>query len=137
MFLRHPSADIYAWGRVVVFLLTGRTAIDAVGDVPGAWRELLTACTSVVPEHRPDASAVQGSLGGWCAVRRWDGGTVGQRAGADEDARRGAVAVAGCWAQFGGNAASEIFVASPFYIDFMSKLDARETRVLADDAFGC
>ncbi len=60
----HPSADIYAWGRVVVFLLTGRTALDAVGDVPSAWRELLTACTSVVPEQRPEAGEVQGSLGG-------------------------------------------------------------------------
>jgi len=60
----HPSADIYAWGRVVVFLLTGGTAVDAVADAPGAWRELLTACTSVVPEQRPEASAVQGSLGG-------------------------------------------------------------------------
>jgi serine/threonine protein kinase len=60
----HPSADIYAWGRVVVFLLTGRTAIDAVAHVPSTWRELLTACTSVVPEQRPEASTVQGSLGG-------------------------------------------------------------------------
>jgi hypothetical protein len=50
--------------RVVVFLLTGRTAIEAVSDVPSSWRELLTACTSVVPEQRPEASAVQGSLGG-------------------------------------------------------------------------
>jgi len=60
----HPSADIYAWGRVVVFLLTGGTAVDAVADASGAWRELLMACTSVVPEQRPEASAVQGSLGG-------------------------------------------------------------------------
>ncbi len=60
----HPSADIYAWGRVVAFLLTGRTAIDAVGDVPGAWQQLLTACTSVVPEQRPEASAVKDRLEG-------------------------------------------------------------------------
>jgi serine/threonine protein kinase len=60
----HPSADIYTWGRVVVFLLTGRTAIDAVADVPNHWRELLTASTSVVPEQRPEANAVQGSLEG-------------------------------------------------------------------------
>jgi hypothetical protein len=46
----------------VLFLLTGRTAVDAVADVPGAWRELLTACTGVVPEQRPEAGAVQGSL---------------------------------------------------------------------------
>jgi hypothetical protein len=55
----HPSADIYAWGRVVVFLLTGRTAVDAVAELPIPWRELLTACTSVVPEQRPEASAVK------------------------------------------------------------------------------
>ncbi len=60
----HPSADIYAWGRVVVFLLTGRTAVDAVAHVPGAWRELLTACTSVVPEQRPAGGAVKDLLEG-------------------------------------------------------------------------
>lgn len=54
----HPSADIYAWGRVIVFLLTGRTAIDAVGDAPTPWHDLLTSCTSLTPEQRPDAAAI-------------------------------------------------------------------------------
>jgi hypothetical protein len=56
--------NLGAWGRMVAFLLTGRSAIDAVADVPGAWRELLTAWTSVLPEQRPEASAVRGSPGG-------------------------------------------------------------------------
>jgi serine/threonine protein kinase len=58
----HPSADIYAWGRVVVFLLTGRTAVDVVADVPIAWRELLTACTSLVPERRAQPQDEQSVL---------------------------------------------------------------------------
>ncbi len=55
----HPSADVYAWGRIVVFLLTGRTAVDAVSDVPSAWKELLRACTSVTPETRSYADTVK------------------------------------------------------------------------------
>jgi hypothetical protein len=47
---------------VVVFLLTGRTAVDAVADVPSAWRGLLTACTSVVPAQRRGAAAVSDRL---------------------------------------------------------------------------
>jgi serine/threonine protein kinase len=58
----HPSADIYAWGRVVVFLLTGRTAVDAVAEVPPSWKILLTACTNLMPEQRPDAGSVREQL---------------------------------------------------------------------------
>lgn len=60
----HPSADVYAWGRVAIFLLTGKTAKDAVKALPSPWKELLAACTDVVPENRPDASAVKDKLAG-------------------------------------------------------------------------
>ena len=59
----HPSADIYAWGRVAVFLLTGKTKIDGVMALPPPWHELLAACTHVMPENRPDANTVMGQLG--------------------------------------------------------------------------
>jgi len=58
----HPSADVYAWGRVTAFLLTGKTAKDAVRALPKPWKDLLTPCTDVVPENRPDAGALQVQL---------------------------------------------------------------------------
>jgi len=58
----HPSADVYAWGRVAVFLLTGKTAKDAVKTLPKPWKELLSVCTDVMPENRPDAGAVKDQL---------------------------------------------------------------------------
>jgi serine/threonine protein kinase len=58
----HPSADVYAWGRVIVFLLTAQAAKDAIRALPQPWKDLLSACIDVVPENRPEASAVKDRL---------------------------------------------------------------------------
>ena len=58
----HPSADIYAWGRVTAFLLTAQTTKDAVATVPQSWRDLLTPCTDINPENRPEVSCVLDEL---------------------------------------------------------------------------
>lgn len=47
----HPSADVYAFGKVLVFLLTGETDIDYLYDHP-RWAELVRECTHVEPEAR-------------------------------------------------------------------------------------
>ncbi len=60
----HPSADIYAWGRVIAFLLTAKTNLDAVATVPPGWKDSLRACTSLASEVRPDAGAVRTELAG-------------------------------------------------------------------------
>lgn len=74
-----PKADIYALGLVLLECLTGRpeytgTTVEAAvarlsrqprigGEVPPAWRGLLTAMTSREPVDRPDAATCAGLLG--------------------------------------------------------------------------
>jgi ATP-dependent Lon protease len=47
----HSSADVYAFGKVAVFLLTGQTDPDFV-TYP-AWRHLIFRCLSPEPSQRP------------------------------------------------------------------------------------
>jgi len=49
----HPSADIYAWGRVTGFMLTGRSSKEALLSVPAPWKDILRLCVDVMPEKRP------------------------------------------------------------------------------------
>ncbi len=46
-----PSADIYSFGKVVVFLLTGQTDVDYV-RFP-AWRAFVVPCINTDPQQRP------------------------------------------------------------------------------------
>lgn len=55
-----PSQDVYAFGKLVTFLLTGGTDPDMVPG-PG-WRELARACTARDPALRPSMEAVASSL---------------------------------------------------------------------------
>jgi serine/threonine protein kinase len=43
-------ADVYSFGKVVVYMLTGQTDPDRV---PLPWRSLVLGCTERDPERRP------------------------------------------------------------------------------------
>ncbi len=51
----HPSADIYAWGRVTGSMLTGRSNKEALSALPSPWTNILGPCVDVAPDNRPDA----------------------------------------------------------------------------------
>jgi len=59
----HPSADVYAWARVVGFMLTGRTGSEKTLAVESPWREILAPCVDYHPEKRPTVSALLAELG--------------------------------------------------------------------------
>ena len=46
-----PSADIYAFGKLLVFMLTGNTDVDLVGFP--TWRQLILRCTAQAANERP------------------------------------------------------------------------------------
>jgi serine/threonine protein kinase len=52
----HSSADVYALGKLMVFLLTGQTDPDFI-TFP-AWRHLIFSCLSIEPAQRPGVQAV-------------------------------------------------------------------------------
>jgi ATP-dependent Lon protease len=54
----HPSADIYALGRVVGFLLTGSTVHTDILSLLPKWRDILTLCIDELPDNRPDVHAL-------------------------------------------------------------------------------
>ena len=47
----HPSADIYSFGKVIVFLLTGQTDVDLVPF--SRWANFAKRCISTRPQNRP------------------------------------------------------------------------------------
>lgn len=53
----HPSADIYAFGKLMLFLLQGRTDAKAQ-DVDEDWRSLITECIAIDPDSRPEIDVV-------------------------------------------------------------------------------
>lgn len=57
----HPSADIYAFGKILVFLLTGETDIDRLIDQP-RWAELVRSCTDPDPSKRAALDAIERTL---------------------------------------------------------------------------
>jgi replicative superfamily II helicase len=54
----HPSADVYSFGKLIVFLLTGRTDLDRVPVEYSDLRRLAFRCASPVVEARPEMPAV-------------------------------------------------------------------------------
>jgi serine/threonine protein kinase len=58
----HPSADVYAFGRVISFLLTGSQDKSSIQKVPGHWAEILAPCVDVTPEKRPDVNFVRSQI---------------------------------------------------------------------------
>jgi ATP-dependent Lon protease len=59
-----PSADIYACGRVMSYLLTGSTKREAILSVPPHWQGILQDCTNVLPEKRPDVQTLTKTIEG-------------------------------------------------------------------------
>jgi serine/threonine protein kinase len=57
----HPAADVYALGKVMVFMLTKGTDIDRV--VFRQWRRLIRYCTAEAADQRPSLSSVAALLG--------------------------------------------------------------------------
>lgn len=51
----HPSADIYALGRMIGFLLSGNRNITAIYSLSNKWNSLVKSCISNIPGERPDA----------------------------------------------------------------------------------
>ena len=58
----HPSADIYAGGRVAGFMVTGRSTKEALASLPARWQAIVGPCVAIDPEKRPDARQVQNQL---------------------------------------------------------------------------
>jgi len=55
-----PSADVYAFGKLMVFMLTGNTDVDLVGYP--TWRQLILRCTAQQPDERPSIEHVLNDL---------------------------------------------------------------------------
>lgn len=58
----HPSADVYAFGKLIVFLLTNETDVDFLFDQP-LWAELVRGCTRVEPEKRLTLRQIEERVG--------------------------------------------------------------------------
>ena len=57
-----PSADMYAFGKVVCFLLTGSTDATQGGPVERGWLDMIGSCTAIDPEQRPTIAVVMEQL---------------------------------------------------------------------------
>ena len=51
----HPSADIYAMGRVMAFLLSGSVKVEDYSSLRPQWWSIIKPCLSVSPDERPEA----------------------------------------------------------------------------------
>jgi eukaryotic-like serine/threonine-protein kinase len=58
----HPSADIYAVGRVIGFLLTGSVKVEDYAVLPGQWSAIIKPCLSFSPDERPDAQQLRAKV---------------------------------------------------------------------------
>src|SRR5262249_5049245 len=58
----HPSADIYAMGRVVAFLLSGSVKVEDYAGLPQRWLAIVKPCLSVSPDERPDAQQLRAQI---------------------------------------------------------------------------
>ena len=56
----HPSADVYSFGKLLVYLLTGQTDIDRVPY--SNWQSLIQRCVDSDPDKRPTIKQGQDEL---------------------------------------------------------------------------
>lgn len=59
----HPSADVYAWARVVGYMLTGKTSVEKTLSVEPSWRGILAPCVDFHAENRPAVPTLLAELG--------------------------------------------------------------------------
>ena len=64
---RHPSADVYAVGRVIAFLLTGSVKVEDYSGLPANWWSIIKPCLSVNPDERPDVQTLRMQVAGLVA----------------------------------------------------------------------
>ena len=60
----HPSADVYALGRVLGFLLTGSKEKKRIAECGDRWASVLVPCISDDPLARPTADALEQQIQG-------------------------------------------------------------------------
>ncbi|MCP4891983.1 MAG: BREX system Lon protease-like protein BrxL [Planctomycetaceae bacterium] len=60
-----PSADIYSFGKIITFLLSGTPTLEKDAKLEGQWDQIVRACVAIDPEHRPDIITVQSQLEGF------------------------------------------------------------------------
>jgi len=58
----HPSADIYAMGRVIAFLLSGSVKVEDYAGIPRPWFAVVKPCLSVSPDERPDSQQLRAQI---------------------------------------------------------------------------
>jgi len=58
----HPSADIYALGKVILFLLSGKTSFDEETSLDESWLAIIGPCAEIDPNQRPDISTIRTQL---------------------------------------------------------------------------
>ena len=58
----HPSADIYAMGRVMAFLLSGSVKVEDYSSLRQEWWAVIKPCLSVTPDERPEATQLRGMV---------------------------------------------------------------------------
>ncbi len=54
---RHPSADIYAMGRVIAFLLSGSVKVEDYASLSPRRHAIVKPCLSVDPDERRTPSS--------------------------------------------------------------------------------
>ena len=60
----HPSADIYAMGRVMAFLLSGSVKVEDYAVLPQKWLAVIKPCLSVSPDERPESQMLRSQVTG-------------------------------------------------------------------------
>ena len=73
----HPSADIYSFGKLLAFLLTGQTDVDQIAWP--TWGQIARACTTRDPAQRPGLDEVEKKIAA-LAVESPDGATAARDA---------------------------------------------------------
>ena len=58
----HPSADIYSLGKVLLFLLSGKTSIEQASDIDSDWLSIIGPCIEIDPSQRPNIATVRTQL---------------------------------------------------------------------------
>ena len=58
----HPSADIYSFAKVMLFILTGKTNLEEGLVLDANWVDIIKPCLAMDADLRPEIAHVQGQL---------------------------------------------------------------------------